>query len=30
MLNNNAISGKWITVIAFVGIASLFLCVLFH
>jgi len=30
MLNNNAISGKWITVITLVGVASLFLWVLFH
>lgn len=30
MLNNNAIGGKCITVITLVGIASLFLWVLFH
>jgi len=30
ILSNNAISGKWISVIALVGIASLFLWVLFH
>lgn len=30
MLNNNAISGKWITVITLLGVTSLFLWVFFH
>ena len=30
MLNNNVISGKWITIITLVGVALLVLWVLFH